>query len=169
MKSKEERNEISKQWNKNNPDKVKRNHERYYLENKDKILQQGKEWRTNNKERHAKMSAVWYRRTKEENLKKYLWKYARARAIKKQLPFTITPEDIIIPNICPIFKVPFIIGDKKYCPSIDRIVPELGYTKENIQIICSLANMMKWNSTKEELLIFCKGFIKFFDGGDNQS
>ena len=55
--------------------------------------------------------------------------------------------------------VKFDRGNKKYSPSIDRIEPELGYIKSNIQIICTLANQMKWNSTKEELIQFCKGVL----------
>jgi hypothetical protein len=165
MKSKEERNEVAKQWARDNPERVKQYHKNYYLENKEKVLENNRTYRNNNKEKQAKWSSDWYNRTKKENLEKYLWKYARARAVKKNLPFTLTLEDIVIPEVCPIFKTPFILGDKKYSPSIDRITPELGYTKDNIQVICSLANMMKWNSTKEELLIFCKGFIQFLDGG----
>jgi hypothetical protein len=138
---------------------------KYYQANKERILAKNAEWLKNNYERKQQMSRDWYHRTKEANLVKYLWKYAKARAKKKNLPFTITLEDIIIPEMCPIFKVPFILGDIKYCPSIDRIEPKLGYVKENIQVISNLANRMKWDSNREELLIFCKGVIQNLEGG----
>ena len=138
---------------------------KYYQENKEKILKQNKEWREKNKERHAEMNAAWYKRTKEKNLVKYLYKYAKARAVKKNLPFTITLEDVVIPDRCPIFGVPFILGDIKYCPSIDRIEPTLGYVKDNIQVISNLANKMKWDSNQEELLDFCIGVIQNLGGG----
>jgi len=67
--------------------------------------------------------------------------------------------DIVIPDVCPIMGVPFNRMDKKFSPSIDRIVPELGYIKGNIQVISTLANSMKWNSTREELIQFCKGVL----------
>ena len=111
------------------------------------------------------MSSKWYHRTKSEQLKKYLLKYAKARAAKKNLPFSITEEDIVIPELCPILKVPLVLGDARFAPSIDRVVPELGYIKENIVVMSRLANMMKWDSNQEELLLFCKGMIQFLEGG----
>ena len=68
-------------------------------------------------------------------------------------------EDIIIPDVCPIMGTKFDRADKKTAPSIDRIVPSLGYIKGNVQVISTLANQMKWNSTREELIQFCKGVL----------
>lgn len=136
-----------------------------YLKNKEKYLETNKKWREDNKERHAEMNALWYARTKEANLKKYLLKYAAARAKKKNIPFTITENDIVIPELCPVFKVPLIQNDPRFAPSIDRFIPELGYVKENIIVMSRLANMMKWDSNQEELLLFCKGMIQFLEGG----
>ena len=138
-------------------DPVKRREE--YLKNRDKYLETNRIWRETNKERKKKMSLDYYYKDKEYNLEKYLLKYAKLRAKQKDLPFDLELSDIVIPDICPIMKINFDRSDKKYSPSIDRIVPELGYTKNNIQIICSLANSMKWNSTKEELIQFCKGVL----------
>ena len=137
----------------------------YYLKNKDRILASNKEWREKNKARHAVMSSEWYHRTKEANLKKYLLKYAKARAVKKKLPFDITEEDIVIPELCPIFNVPLVLGDPRFAPSIDRTIPELGYIRGNIIVMSRLANMMKWDSNQEELLLFCNGMKQFLEGG----
>ena len=68
-------------------------------------------------------------------------------------------EDIIIPDVCPIMGTKFDRADKKTAPSIDRIVPSLGYIKGNVQVISTLANQMKWNSTREELIQFCKSVL----------
>lgn len=140
----------------------------YYTE--DEKRQAKNRWnRTYVKHNHEKAkqwSRESYHRRKEANIKKHLLKYAKSRAIKKNIPFDITEEDLFIPEECPIFKVPFILSDPKYSPSIDRIIPKLGYTKENIQIISSLANKMKWDSNQEELLSFCKGMILFLEGGN---
>ena len=129
-----------------------------YEKNKARALAANKNWRKENKDRHKEMNAIWYRKTKDENLKKYLLKYAKARAVKKKLDFNLTEEDIIIPEICPIMRVPFSSG--RYSPSIDRIDCKKGYTKDNIQVISSLANRMKWDSSQEELHNFCNGILE---------
>ena len=74
---------------------------------------------------------------------------------------TITADDIydIWPddNKCPIMKYEFIVGgNRKTSPSLDRIDSTKGYHKNNIQIICDLANKMKQNATPSEIERFCK-------------
>ncbi len=89
-----------------------------------------------------------------------MYKQAKARAKLKGHDFTLTIEDVVIPEKCPIMgvKLEWIpYGFNPYSPSIDRIDSSKGYTKDNIQVISSIANRMKWNATKEQLLTFCKG------------
>lgn len=93
--------------------------------------------------------------------------YNRAynRAKKSGIEFTITKNDIVIPEECPVLKVKMkahsgSCGGKKYSPSLDRIDSSKGYTKDNIQVISQLANQMKSHATKEELLKFAKYIIK---------
>ena len=51
------------------------------------------------------------------------------------------------------------VGSGPFSASVDRIIPELGYVKGNIRVISLLANQIKWNVTKEQLLTFCKGVL----------
>jgi hypothetical protein len=84
----------------------------------------------------------------------YILTRTRCRAKKLGLPFNITHEDIVIPKRCPIFGYELKIseGQQADCsPSIDRIIPELGYVKGNIQIISWRANDLKKNATIDEL------------------
>jgi len=88
---------------------------------------------------------------------------ARRRAKKLNLDFNLTIEDIIIPNECPVFKIPFIFADETSYQdncSLDRIDNTKGYVKGNVQVISMKANTMKNSATNEELLNFCKYFLK---------
>lgn len=138
-------------------DPIKRREE--YLKNREKYLIQNKKWREDNHERKKEMSRLCYHKSKKEDPIKYLLSYAKLRSKQKGLEFNLTKDDIVIPDVCPIMGVPFDRTNKKFAPSIDRIVPDLGYIKGNIQVISTLANQMKWNSTREELIQFCKGVL----------
>ena len=82
---------------------------------------------------------------------------AKHRAKLKGIPFTITMEDIIIPELCPLLEIPILLetGDRRspHNPSLDRIVPgkDIGYIPGNIQVISSRANWLKADATLEEL------------------
>jgi len=118
----------------------------------------GKQWRTDNrdkvssqiakrKEQYTDIQSVYYKRMMRAR--------AKIRARDKNIPFDITENDIIIPNTCPIFGMTLKAGKGKGAkgdsPSLDRIVPSLGYVKGNIQVISSKANRIKSDATMEEL------------------
>jgi len=50
-----------------------------------------------------------------------------------------------------VLGIPLKFGGKDYAPSMDKIIPALGYVKGNIQIISMRANRIKSNATTEEL------------------
>jgi hypothetical protein len=75
----------------------------------------------------------------------------------RNLEFNIDITDIVIPDKCPFFNIPFNKG--RFTHSIDRIDSTKGYVKGNIQIISRQANVMKMDSTKEELINFAKGVL----------
>ena len=84
---------------------------------------------------------------------------ARRRAKEKRLPFNIENQDVKIPLTCPFLGVMLIAnhGGKKptpNSPTLDRIVPELGYVKGNVRVISFLANAMKRDATAEQLRHF---------------
>lgn len=63
----------------------------------------------------------------------------------------------ICPSHCPVFGFEFKRigrGFNPQAPSVDRIKPELGYVKGNIQIISFKANAMKNSASFEELKQF---------------
>ena len=78
---------------------------------------------------------------------------AKSRAKAKHVLFTITEKDIIIPEFCPILGIRLIkrrskSGDNS--PSLDRIVPSLGYVPGNVAVISQRANRLKGDGTIEE-------------------
>lgn len=81
---------------------------------------------------------------------------ARRRARKAGLPFTITLENIQIPDRCPVLGISMRRGkgngNHQPCsPTLDRIDPEKGYVPGNVWVICYKANRMKSDATIEEL------------------
>jgi len=101
---------------------------------------------------------------KRFSLPNRLWRRARDRALKHSLEFTITPDDITIPDRCPVLGCPLDIqgGSKAIytSPSLDRFDSSKGYTPDNIEVISWRANTLKRNGTIEEfehLVAWMKG------------
>jgi len=115
-----------------------------------KIKVQNKEWRLN-------------------NVTKTLYLSAKRRARLKQLDFNLELSDIIVPEYCPILQLylhPNQDGSrssKNNSPSLDRIDNRKGYIKGNVQVISTLANIMKSNATKEQLKMFAKWVNTYVD------
>lgn len=87
---------------------------------------------------------------------------ARARARNKGLPFELTLEDLgEYPKTCPLLGIPMYRepavanqgcrGSTPHAPSLDRIIPELGYVKGNVWFISQKANTIKQDATLAEL------------------
>ena len=94
---------------------------------------------------------------------------AQDRALKNNIPFDITLNDIRLiweqqKGLCAISKLPMTFdlyqGRTFTNVSIDQINPHLGYTKENIQLVCMAVNQMKSDMSLEELYMFCEAIIK---------
>ncbi len=108
----------------------------------------------------------YYYKNKKEHPEKYLLKQAKERAKNRGFDFDLVLEDIVIPSVCPIMGIPlkYIIGEySDYSPSIDRIDSTKGYTKDNIWVISSIANRMKWDADKEQLILFARGVLANVD------
>jgi len=119
----------------------------YYLSNKVDMLAQQRE----------------YYAAPENRAKKLLSK-TKERATKEGLPFNLELEDIVIPTHCPYLGMELTHhlgqGYLDSNSSIDKIIPELGYIKGNVQVISRLANQMKNSATSEQLLTFAYNVIE---------
>lgn len=89
-------------------------------------------------------------RSRENNV--LLYTAAKNRAKKKGIPFNIELSDVSIPEKCPVLNVPLSYGHSDFGPSLDRIVPSLGYTKGNVIVISRKANRIKNDASPDEIL-----------------
>lgn len=140
-------------------------------------LKYRKEHREHNKNYMANL-----RNIKGEEIKEYkkdLWKnmnpihrmlqQARGRSKRRNIEFNLIDSDLDMPEFCPLLNCPFVNGKKdnyEQTPSLDRIDPNKGYIKGNVQILSKRANTMKNNATKEELITFALNILKSYKNDD---
>lgn len=130
-----------------------------------------RKWKRNNKERVNKTNQKWkdanralvrkrekdraYRRAGTGEGYRALWmNNIKLRAKRKGLPFNITLEDLVFPDVCPVLGIPIVARSGAFSdnsPSIDRTVPELGYVKGNVTIMSYRANRIKCHASLAEL------------------
>ena len=100
-----------------------------------------------------------YRRKWQENKRRTqptvgMFNAAKKRAKKQNFPFDITLEDIVVPELCPVLGIELVFNIKisqDNSPTLDKIIPELGYVKGNIAVISKRANTIKNNATIKEI------------------
>lgn len=122
------------------------------------------------KEYHRKRQTPALRETRrqyrENSAEKFMYWNAKKRAKQFNLEFNLELSDIIIPKYCPYLKVKLtrIQGDGRqpYNPSLDRIDPNKGYEKGNIEVISNKANIMKNNASVLELVSFSQSILERF-------
>lgn len=118
--------------------------------NKDRDNAYKRTWRADNKTRINREHKAWRSAHREY----VLLKAARVRAKRLKVPFTISTDDIVIPELCPVLGFPLVVAEggapRFNSPSLDRIVPEKGYVPGNIAVISHKANSMKNNATLQE-------------------
>lgn len=100
----------------------------------------------------------------ENNPESLMCSNAKQRARREGLPFNLRPKDIDIPDICPALGIPLkranVISEGS--PTLDKVIPELGYVRGNIVVISNLANRMKSNHTAEHLQLI----VNYIQGHD---
>lgn len=137
--------------------------EAYKEENKQKQLN----YRKNNKNKikdfekrpsRKKKNLLWWEKTKENNPHLSIYYSARRRSKINNIICSITPEDVLQKypkdGNCPILGMKLIINNKHAgdnSPTLDRIIPSLGYVPDNIIIISYRANRIKNNALIEDL------------------
>lgn len=91
---------------------------------------------------------------------------AKHRAKRDGVPFRITRGDIEVPECCPVLGHKLEIGTRQsheWAPTLDRIIPGLGYVLGNIRVISHRANRLKADATQEELHLLYLDSAKITD------
>lgn len=119
-------------------------------------------WRNPEAKRQSKARILHGLRAKNpgRQLAAELYYKAKYRAKRLGLPFTIAKEDIVIPDKCPVLGTVLNRSPGGFCNphvgTLDRIIPELGYTPGNVWVISWRANQLKSNGTLQELEAVCE-------------
>lgn len=182
--------EYSKEYYRKNRDLIKARRAAMSEESKQKLAEKQREYQKRYREEHEKYFkeklAEW-RITHPDYSKEYHTKtyiphkrpdyeqanlhpmYERLQRIKKRarekdVPCTITVYDLDIPEVCPYLGIPLTGKTSKEdnTPSIDRIIPALGYIPGNVEVISTLANRMKNSATPGQLVTFAQHALKIF-------
>ena len=92
-----------------------------------------------------------------------MWRNAKIRAHARRLAFDITEEDIVVPEVCPVLGLPLAYSTGRHAdnsPTLDRIIPRLGYVRGNVRVISYRANRLKCDGTYEEFVMILADFQK---------
>lgn len=85
----------------------------------------------------------------------WMFNAKKANAKMRGIEFTITLDDVVIPDKCPVLGIDLNkavrSGSAGNAPSIDRIDPSKGYIAGNIAVISLRANRKKQDCTIEDL------------------
>jgi hypothetical protein len=127
-----------------------------------------REWLAARPGRAAQQQREWQIRNPRKWKISQMHSAASRRAKDLGIPFTITKDDIanVYGDVCPVFGKSFEVapgasGTKRdFSPSLDRIVPSLGYQPDNIIVVSDLANRIKSNATPTQVAQVAEFYIK---------
>lgn len=159
--AKKERKAItSKIYHEKNKDELNKKSREYYAKNKHTVLERVKKSKKESYDKDPKQMLTKQKEWKRKNPAKYLLQNARGRAKRYNIAFNLTLEDITIPEMCPYLNIQLVPFSEWGSPSLDKIVPELGYVKGNVQVISNLANTMKSSASIDQLICFAENVLK---------
>jgi hypothetical protein len=122
-----------------------------YAKDPEKFKARSASYAFKNRGKGAVAQRAWRARNREH----VLWVKARKRAARDGLEFTITVDDVFIPETCPVLGVPLDndanMARRANAPSLDRIDSRRGYVPGNVWVISHRANVIKNDATPDEL------------------
>lgn len=120
-----------------------------------------KEYYEKNKHKHKDKMKAYSQERRNTEPAKIMLTASKYRAKKRGLEHTITIEDVVIPELCPLLQVE-MIKNTDTAPSLDRIDSSKGYVKDNVMVISRKANVIKNDSTFEEFETIYNNWSKLY-------
>lgn len=107
---------------------------------------------------YAAKMAPYMRTWRRDNRAADMIMRARLRAKRSGLPFDLSAEDLTIPVKCPVTGRPLEWGEghSPDAPTLDRLVPDLGYVRGNVRVISHAANAAKGSASPEDLALLAR-------------
>ena len=97
---------------------------------------------------------------------------ARYRARRRGLPFDLDKDWIaerLQSNSCALSGLPFDLrldaASRIYSPSVDRVVPELGYVKSNCRLVLNALNSLRGLMTDAALVALAAALVAHHNRG----
>ncbi len=125
----------------------------------------GRKWRQSHKKEALDARKQYYKDNPE-----YGWlDSTKSRARRLKVPFNLTVEYIkaIYTDTCPVLGISLTrtIGGPSTdnSPTLDRIIPHLGYVEGNVMVISKLANQIKSSATPEQVQRVADFYRSLFD------
>ena len=166
--------ENRKKYYQKNKEVLNEKHRKYYQKNKEAIKESHKKYREENREAINKQRRKYKEKNKEARKESIVVIRSKKRAKRKNLSFNLTteyikeiwPKDDKCPALGIDLKRGIIVQDCS--PSLDRIIPELGYIKGNVQIVSNLANRIMSNATPDQVIMVGEYFNKVIKELENE-
>ena len=125
--------------------------ERMTPERKAAFVEQKKKYREENRQQIRERQRASY----IDNVYHHIWTGLKNKSKRLGLPFNLDESDLVEPETCPVLgtKLERVPGRERTdnSPSVDRLIPSLGYVKGNIVIVSYRANRIKNDATLVEL------------------
>lgn len=89
---------------------------------------------------------------------------AKDRCKRTGREFSITFDDVVWPDVCPVFGTPFNLASKGKpsfnSPALDRIDNDKGYIPGNVRVVSQRANQLKTNMSYNDIRLLYENFYK---------
>jgi hypothetical protein len=125
--------------------------------NRERCRASARRWNAAHPERKRVLGKESYdrRRGTEDSARRVMVRNARSRAKTRELEFSLTLADVVIPPRCPVLGLPLVVSKSRTrfapdSPTLDRIDNTRGYVPGNVFVVSYRANALKSDGSAEE-------------------